>query len=123
MNHWSNFDNCVVFTIGEGDVSEGEIIENFKEMFDANWSWHLNPVDEYRYLVRFPPQKKLAEMLLPKVIYFYLKNGAIGALRIWNGEGDPVAELEEVWLHVNGIPPNLVMVIPLSRWFRLWGSW
>lgn len=82
LNHWNNFDNCAVFTVEEGDVSEGEIIENFKTMFDDKWAWHLNPIDEYRYLVRFPPHKKLAEILMPKVIYFYLKNGAMGALRL-----------------------------------------
>lgn len=43
---------------------------------------------------------------MPKVIYFYFKNGAMGSLRICNGEGEPVAELEENWVHVTGIPPK-----------------
>lgn len=45
-------------------------------------------------------------MLLPKVIYFYLKNGALGALRIWNGEGEPFDELKDTWVQVYGIPPK-----------------
>lgn len=106
LNHWNNFDNCAVFTIEEGNASEEEIVENFKSMFDASWKWHLNPIDEYIYLVRFPPQKKLAEILMPKVIYFYLKNGVMGTLRIWNGDGEPFEELTDVWVKIKGIPPK-----------------
>jgi hypothetical protein len=50
-------DNCTVLTIEEGEIEVAEIIENLQSLFDKKWHWQLRELEEYRYLVRFPPHK------------------------------------------------------------------
>jgi hypothetical protein len=44
-------------------------------------------MDEYRFLVKFPPHIKVEGKVLVKATYFYLKNDeGMASLRVWNGE-------------------------------------
>lgn len=49
-----SFDNCAVSTIEEGEISNEEIIENLKIMFDPEWPWVLREIGDYKHMVRFP---------------------------------------------------------------------
>lgn len=58
VNHWYAFENCGVITLEEGEIEADELIRNLQQVFDPEWDWHLNQLDDYRYLVRFSLQKK-----------------------------------------------------------------
>jgi hypothetical protein len=49
--------NCVVLTVEEGFIEEEEIVESLQKLFDQNWQWQVKELEDFKYLVRFPPQK------------------------------------------------------------------
>lgn len=55
---WTGFDNCGVFTIEEGTMSQEDIIKELRRLFDQEWSWQLKQLDEFIFLVRFPLERK-----------------------------------------------------------------
>jgi hypothetical protein len=52
-------ENCVVLTVEEGGIEEQEIVDNMQRLFDPAWHWQLKEIEEYKFLVRFPPHKRL----------------------------------------------------------------
>jgi hypothetical protein len=96
-----------VLTIEEGEMGQEEIIQNLKRMFDKEWQWKLKPMDEYRYMVRFPPTKRVQDIAMGDVIWFPLsKEGVMASLKMWDGEIKPIGKLKEAWVQVRGIPPK-----------------
>jgi hypothetical protein len=92
FKHWTGFDNFGVFTVEEGELGEEEIVQTLKAQIDREWQWKLMRMDEYRYLVKFPPHIKVESKVLRKATYFYLKNDEVMAsLRVWNGHIEPVS--------------------------------
>jgi hypothetical protein len=107
FKHWAGFDNFGVFTVEEGELGEDEIVQTLKTQIDKGWQWMLLKMDDYRYLVKFPPHIKVERKVLGKATFFYLKNEEVMAsLRVWNGDIEPVGQLEEVWVQITGIPPK-----------------
>jgi hypothetical protein len=51
-------ENCAILTVEEGAIREAEIAENRQKLFDHVCHWQLKEIGEFRFLVRFPPQKK-----------------------------------------------------------------
>lgn len=54
---WSNFEISGELTVEDGEMDRGGVIQSLKRMFDKDWQWNLKGLDEYRYVVRFPPTK------------------------------------------------------------------
>lgn len=58
-------------------------MENLRELFDENWTWHLRKSDEYSYIVRFPPSKKVENLVIGKASVFDLNRpGVVGSLSV-----------------------------------------
>jgi hypothetical protein len=92
-------DNCVVLTIEEGEIEVAAIIENLQNLFDKKWHWQLKELEEYRYLVRFPPHRQIANTLIFDTTYFKLrKEGVLVSLKAWAGDIEPLDTLEEAWI-------------------------
>ncbi|TVU33219.1 hypothetical protein EJB05_25009, partial [Eragrostis curvula] len=109
VSHWHAFDNCGVITVEEGDTDQEELVRNLQKLFDASWIWHLKQMDEYMFLVRFPPHKRAEDLVISSkgMTYFYLENkGVLVSLKAWDGEIEPIGELTEVWIQAKGIPPK-----------------
>jgi hypothetical protein len=107
FRHWSGFDNFGVFTIEEGDLSEEEVVQTLKSQIDKDWHWKLMKMEEFRYLVKFPPHIKVESKVLGKATFFYLKNDEVMAsLRVWDGDIEPVGRLTETWVQIRGVPPR-----------------
>jgi len=104
---WNGFENCGVFTIEEGEMDQETILRNLRVLFDADWPWQLRSMDEFSYLVRFPPGQRVDRIVINKISYFYLEKGTVMAsLKVWNGNIEPVSSLTEVWVQVRGVPPK-----------------
>lgn len=103
--NWMQFENCAIVGIEEGDMDKEGIIAKLREIFDKEWDWQLRQFDEFSYITRFPPQKKLKDIVHPDIIYFPLsKDGVLGFLKIWEREIEAHEELTEVRVQVRGIP-------------------
>jgi hypothetical protein len=68
----------------------------------------VKELEEFKYLVRFPPHKQIASTLISDVTYFKLKkDGVLVSLRACTGDIEPYDIFEESWIQIRGIP---------SRW-------
>jgi hypothetical protein len=69
--------NCAVLTVDEGYVEADEIVSNLQMLFDKNWQWHLRELEEFKYLVRFPPHKQISNAIISDTTYFKLKKEGV----------------------------------------------
>lgn len=109
FKHWVGLDNFGVITIEEGEIDEEGVLENLRELFDKDWDWQLRKSDDYKYIVRFSPDRKVEKLVIGKASVFDLNRpGVVGSLSVWNGEIEPIGSLMEVWVQILGIPPKWV---------------
>jgi hypothetical protein len=63
--------------------------------FNPNWPWQIRQLDEWCFLVRFPPNKKVEDMV--DFSSFNLgKEGVCVSVKPWLGELESYAELDEI---------------------------
>jgi hypothetical protein len=76
-------------------------------LFDKNWHWQLREIEDFRYLVRFPPHKQIANTLISDITYVKLKKERVlVSLKASVGDIEPFDVLEEVWVQIRGVPPK-----------------
>jgi hypothetical protein len=65
----------------------------------------MRRLDEKRFLVRFPPGKKIKDLVSFPSINLK-KKGVSVSFMDWNGDIPAYSEMEEVWIRVEGVPPK-----------------
>jgi hypothetical protein len=60
--------------IEEGEMNEEGIVKNLKEQMDKDWPWQVIKLEEYCYLIKFPPHKSV-DNNVTDITYLYLKGG------------------------------------------------
>lgn len=102
---WNGFDNCGA--VEEGEMDQDTLLRHLRIQIDAEWNWQLRSMDEFSYLVRFPPDLRVDRTVINKTTYFFVEDGSVMvSLREWNGNIDPISSLSEVWVQLRGIPPK-----------------
>jgi hypothetical protein len=100
-----DFTNCGKLYVETGDITLEELQLELATCFNPNWTWKIRQVEEWCYLVRFPPNKRVVDMT--DFNSFNLgKDGVSVSVKPWQGNLKPYAELEEVWVQLKGIPPK-----------------
>lgn len=54
--------NCGKVCIDTGEITKEELIKELAVRFNANWPWQVRQLDEWNYLVRFLPNKKVKDL-------------------------------------------------------------
>ncbi|KAK1693246.1 hypothetical protein QYE76_009943 [Lolium multiflorum] len=98
--------NCI-----KEKISLQELEVKMCEAWDSKWPWQVRQLEEKKYLVRFPPHKKISDLVdIPSI---NLKEGndmervtvkMIG----WEGDIPDVGELKTCWVQISGIPSKWV---------------
>jgi hypothetical protein len=92
---WLNMDNVGIVVVKEGEFSANELEQNFNEMWKVNWFWQVRQLDAKRFLVRFPPSKKIKELVEYSSINLK-KKGVVVYFINWEGEAKTYEEFQEV---------------------------
>jgi hypothetical protein len=56
-------DKVGVVVVKEGEISVEELQKSFNEMWTVNWFWQITQLGPKRFLVRFPPSKRIKELV------------------------------------------------------------
>jgi hypothetical protein len=92
-----NFTNYGKVYIETGDIIKEELQLELATCFNPNWAWQIRQVEEWCFLVRFPPNKKVEDMA--DFNYFNLSKDMVSmSVKPWQGELEPFADLEGVWI-------------------------
>ena len=102
---WLNIDNVGIVNIEGGEISIQELEQCFTDMWKTNWVWQMRLLEDKKVLVRFPPNKKITELVEYPSINLKKKGVSISFAN-WSGELPAYGELKEVWVTVEGLPPK-----------------
>ncbi|KAK1646516.1 hypothetical protein QYE76_064321 [Lolium multiflorum] len=102
---WLNMDNVGIVVIKEGEISAEELEKSFNDMWKVNWFWQIRQVGPKKFLVRFPPSKRIKELVEYPSINLK-KEGVVIYFENWEGETEPFEEFQEIWVRIFGIPPK-----------------
>jgi hypothetical protein len=92
---WLNISNCGVVVIKKGEISMSELEDELSAIFYNKWPWQIRELTLARFLVRFPPHRKVADIKsLPS--FNLRKEGVQVEVKEWIGEIDHFRELSEV---------------------------
>jgi hypothetical protein len=103
---WLNMVN-VGIAIVDGVISMEELKQNFNDIWKTNWPWQIRKLEENKFLVRFPPGKKIKDLVgFPSINL--KKKGVSVSFMDWNGDIPAYSEMQETWVKVEGIPPKFL---------------
>lgn len=59
---WLNMNNCGVVQVKSGQITLSELEIELSEIYCKDWPWQIRELDAGKFLVRFPPHKKVADI-------------------------------------------------------------
>ena len=59
---WLNLLNCGVVRVKSGVISMVELDVELSKIYDKDWLWQIRELEKGNFLVRFPPNKKVADI-------------------------------------------------------------
>jgi hypothetical protein len=100
-----NLTNRGVVKVKVGGVTLSELEKELSDIFCKEWPWQIRKLNSAKYLMRFPPHKKVAD--LKSLPSFNLRKEEVQVeVMEWVGDLEQFSELKEVWIILEGIPPN-----------------
>jgi hypothetical protein len=72
---WLNLTNCGVVRVITGEINMAELEGELSEIYDRDWLWQIRELEKGNFLVRFPPNKRVAVLritlhsILEKLVY------------------------------------------------------
>uniref|UniRef100_A0A453LFG4 Uncharacterized protein n=1 Tax=Aegilops tauschii subsp. strangulata TaxID=200361 RepID=A0A453LFG4_AEGTS len=104
---WLNFGNVGLVLIEKGEITKKELGLCFSDMWKTNWPWQIRRYDEKKFIVRFPRNKKIKDLVEYPSINLK-KEGVTISFSDWNGEMPAYVTLEETWIVIEGLPPKWI---------------
>lgn len=60
--HHGALKNVGIVLIESGEVTKQELAEEFADIYKTNWPWPINALDDWTFLVKFPPEIDVAHV-------------------------------------------------------------
>lgn len=120
--HLGTGKNVGIVYIEAGQVTKEELAHNFSLIYKTNWPWQVRKLDNWTYLVKFPPHIPVAQVAgypnfgLPEM------EGVIVNVEEWKGELEHLAELQTVWLQLTGVAPKWAEWSVLEQFISVVGT-
>lgn len=121
---WLNLDNVGIAVV-EGEISIVELKQNFSDIWKTNWPWQMRELEQGKILVRFPPSKKIQDLVGYPSINLKKKGVSVSFVK-WDGDLPSLSEMPMVWLaslvSLPSICPGKLSLGLLQLWV-CWKMW
>ncbi|KAK3126490.1 hypothetical protein QOZ80_7AG0557400 [Eleusine coracana subsp. coracana] len=104
-NPTMDFTNCGKVFIESGEISKEELELELATCFNPFWPLQVRQIEDWCFLVRFPPNKKVEDMTDFPSFNLGMEGVSI-RVEVWEGDLEPYDELQEVCVQLNGVPPK-----------------
>lgn len=92
---WLNLTNCGVVWVKSGTVTLADLEGELSEIYCKDWPWQIRELEPRKFLVRFPPHKKVAD--IKNYPSFNLRmDGVQVEVQEWVGDMQPYGVLQDV---------------------------
>jgi hypothetical protein len=89
--------NCGEVYIDTGEITKDGLVKELAVSFNPDWPYQVTQLDDWCYLVRFPPNKKVKDLAGLYSINLH-KEGVSIKVEEWTGDLEPHANLQDIWI-------------------------
>jgi hypothetical protein len=97
--------NVGIVYIEASEISKEELAKEFSVIYKTSWPWQIRQLDEWTFLVRFPPHMQV-EDVAGYPCFGLVKEGVTVNVEIWDGELENEGETQDVWVHLRKLKPK-----------------
>ena len=103
-----------------GQITLVELEKELADIYCREWPWQIRELEPGNFLVRFLPHKKISD--IKNYPSFGLRKAGVQVEVLeWVGDTEPMGELQEVWVQIRGIPPEMVRLeSSCTDYFKFW---
>jgi hypothetical protein len=97
--------NIGVVYVESGVINKEELASGLTAIYKTTWPWQTRELDEWSFLVKFPPHIKVEEVA-SYPCFGLPKEGVTVNVMVWEGDIDYMADLEKIWVQFKGLQPQ-----------------
>lgn len=103
--HHGGLKNVGIVLVEAGEVSKQELAKEFADTYKTNWPWPINALDEWSFLVKFPPEIDV-EQVTGYPCFGLKKDNVVVNVEVWKGNVEAEVDLHEVWIKIRKMNPK-----------------
>ena len=77
----------------------------FASIYKTNWPWPINALDDWTFLVKFPPEIDVAHVA-SYPCFGLKKDNVIVNVEVWKGNVEAEDDLQEIWIKIRKMNPK-----------------
>lgn len=104
--HQGALTNVGIVLVEQGEVSKEELSKEFVDIYKTNWPWPINALDEWSFLVKFPPEIDVVQVA-GYPCFGLKKENVIVNVEVWKGNVEPEEDLQDTWIKIRKMNPKL----------------
>ena len=89
----------------QGEVTKQELAKEFASIYKTNWPWAINKLDEWTFLVKFPPEIDV-EQVAGYPCFGLTKENTMVKVEAWLRDITAEEEIQEVRLKLGKLNPK-----------------
>lgn len=89
-----------------GQVTKDELAQNFSAIYKTNWPRQIRKLDDWTFLVKFPPHIHVDQVAGYPLFGLPAKDGVTVNVEVWKGELEHFEDLHNIRVELEGLEPN-----------------
>ena len=96
-----------IVLVEAGEVTKQELATEFADIYKTNWPWPINALDEWTFLVKFPPEIDVVQVA-GYPCFGLKKDNVVVNVEVWKGSFEAEEDLQETWIKIRKLNPQVV---------------
>jgi hypothetical protein len=112
--------NMGIVYVEAGEINKEDLATEFSVIYKTTWPWKIRALDDWTYLVKFPPHMSVADVA-SYPCFGLVKQGVTINVEVWDGELEYEENTHDVGLQLRGINPKWCKWGPLAQFTLVFG--